>query len=82
MSFIIHNGRLIAKTPRQIKSGTPVIFSTQRVEERINADRDWNLLNASHGKVSNDKKWDEKYMKSEGCFTAEEINYLEFLVYF
>lgn len=80
MSFIIINGNLIAKTEEKIKSGTMVSFSYQRTKEKINASRQWNLLNSRMGKISNAKKLDKKYLESEGVFNAQQINYLEFLL--
>jgi len=55
MSYLISNGQLIC-TVSDRKSGD-VIFSYSKVYENLDANREFNLVNAKDGKISNAKKW-------------------------
>jgi len=84
MSYIIYKGELIAKTDEYLKSGSTVEFSHTLTKERINANREYQLVNADYAKISNAKKWEKIYR--EGYFwTAKLINndglYPEFQVF-
>lgn len=82
MSYIISNGKIIAKTTTNLASGLAVAFSGHRVPEKINAAREWNLFNAQHGTIGNGKGWDAKWAKLP-CGAdrmAVEINPGEFFI--
>ena len=65
MSFIISSdNQLIAKVSEVLKSGTQVRFSAHTCAEAIDANREFNLVNAAWGKISNAKKWEKVYMNS------------------
>lgn len=58
MSYLINsNGKLVAATSETLKSGSIVKVGYHKVKEEIDANRDYNLLNAFDCKVSNAKKW-------------------------
>ena len=75
MSFLIKDNKLIAKVADR-ESGD-VMFSYVKTEEDIDANREFNLVNAQHGKISNAKKWE----KSECFDLGKEINDDEYFVY-
>lgn len=80
MSYIIKNNAIIAKTSEALKSGAVVEYAFHTCKEEINADREFNLVNAKTAKISNAKKWDAEYKKSDDQLTASEINPGEFLI--
>lgn len=59
MSYIIRNNEFIAETNKHYKSGTSVLYSFKRCFENIDTSRDFNLVNAQLGKISNAKKWSD-----------------------
>jgi hypothetical protein len=73
-SYIIKKGELIAKLSVERKSGELVRFSDVTCEEKINAAREFNLVNAQTGRISNAANWNHIYRKSEGVEIATEIN--------
>lgn len=81
MSYIISNdNELIAKVRAgEQPPGLEVKYGFEKSKEAINAARDYNLVNARTGKISNAKKWDKVFAESE-CGFATEINPGEFLV--
>lgn len=80
MSYIIANNKIVAKIKAEVANGTEVQFSRVRTEEQINAAREWNLVNAQVGKISNAAKWDAKWSKTEDCYFATEINPGEYFI--
>lgn len=50
-----------------------------KVKEEIDANRDYNLLNAFDCKVGNAKKWEKELMTSEVGY-ASKVNENEFIV--
>lgn len=80
MSYIISNhGELIAKTEAHLPSAASVRYGQERSREEIDANREYNLVNAKDGKISNAKRWDAEYRNSEAGM-AVELNPGEFLV--
>jgi hypothetical protein len=61
MSYLIHNGELLATTSEDLKSGDTVAVAHNTCEQVINASIDLNLVNAFSAKVSNAKKWNNNY---------------------
>lgn len=80
MSYIIANNVIVAKINAELASGTEVMFSKARTEEAVNAAREFNLVNAQRGKIGNGAKWDAKWVKTEDCYFATEINPGEFFI--
>ena len=72
--FIIANNSIIAKVSGSAVAGQSVRYSSQRCEEAINASREWNLVNARDGKISNAAKWHKAWNRMEDCRYAVEIN--------
>jgi len=71
--FIVKNGIAVARIIddyQTLKSGDIVRYSHLRVNENINASRDYNLVNAITGKISTNKKWSDCFNLPE----AIEIN--------
>ena len=63
MSYLIKNDRVIAETSLTLKSGEEVRYSNTLTKDKINANREFSLVNADYAKISNAKKWrkDEIY---------------------
>ena len=78
-AFIIKNQELICYCETNLKNGEIVEYSYQKSEESINANRDFNLVNARTAKISRAKKWLKIYEKSI-VDSAIEINEGEFYV--
>ena len=74
MSYLIANGEVIC-TVQDRKSGD-VIFSYSKVDENLDANREFNLVNARNGKISNAKKWH----KFDVMDIGKEINQDEYYV--
>lgn len=74
MSYIIKNGQIAAVTSGTFASGKSVSFSARRTAESLDANREFNLVNASTGKISNAKKWDAEFARMAECMSAVEIN--------
>ena len=64
MSYIISNGKLIAKTSAFIKSGQAVKWSFHKTKSGICPTRPNSLVNAEEGVISNARKWDNTLLKS------------------
>ena len=71
------NKEIVAFLNTELKSGTLVRYSSIKTRESINANRDFNLVNASTGKISHAKKY--VTAQSYAGF-AEELNPGEFLI--
>lgn len=85
MTFIIANNQIVAKVKTTVAPGTTVRYSTQRTAEAIDAAREWNLVNASTGKISDAAKWHRQWdamcAEEQGDHgTGEEINPGEFYI--
>lgn len=78
--FIIANNSIIAKINAPAEVGASVKFSSQRCEEAINASREWNLVNARDGKISDAAKWHKVWARMEESRAAVEINPGEFYI--
>lgn len=59
-AYIIRNNKFIATIDTDLKNGAEVAYAFNRCEEKINANREWNLVNAKYGKVSRAKKWQKE----------------------
>lgn len=77
--FIIANNSIIAKIRGEAQVGE-IKFSSQRCKEAINAAREWNLVNAQSGKISDAAKWHRAWAKMSDCRFAEELNPGEFYI--
>lgn len=79
MSYLINakTNELVAFTAMKLKSGQLVDASFCRSENAINADRDWDLVNAIECKVSNAKKFEVESKLAPCCI---EINCNEFYI--
>jgi hypothetical protein len=73
---------VIAKTDKYEKSGTRVMYSRYVCEEAIDANREYNLVNSSIGRISNSKKSAEQAMEDWDLPLAEEINEREYVLNF
>lgn len=81
MSYIINTrtNEIVAVTSASAAAGE-CSYSFNRTAEAIDASREFNLVNASTGKISNAKKWDAAYKKMQDCPVATQINASEFFV--
>jgi hypothetical protein len=78
-AYIISQGGIpLAVCTTNLKNGEKILWSYQTVTEKINANRELNLVNARHGKISRSKKW-KKF--EFDLYSADEINNGEFFVY-
>ena len=78
--FIIANNSIVAKISGSAVAGQSVRYSSQRCEEAIDASREWNLVNASYGKLSDATKWHKAWSRVEDCCYAVEINPGEYFI--
>ena len=78
-AFIVSNNEIVAQVTTDLNNQATVIFSNKKAKEEINANREYNLINASHGKISRAKKWFNK-AKTQDVNFATEINIGEFLI--
>lgn len=80
-AFIIANNEVIAQVETGLAAGELVSFGFFKVEECMNANRQWNLVNASNGKISRAQKWVKKFVaQAEGRRFGKEINPGEFFI--
>jgi uncharacterized protein (UPF0264 family) len=77
-AYIISNDTVIASVKTDIKNGTVVAYSTQKVKEEIDANRDFNLVSAINGKISRAKRWNQDAAYCE--LIGVEINPCEFFI--
>jgi|SaaInlStandDraft_3_1057020.scaffolds.fasta_scaffold25999_4 hypothetical protein len=81
MSYIISkDNKLIAKTPKPIRSGESVLYAYDSSSNKINANRSIDLVDARVGTISNAKKWNKVF---DNSFITEglQISDNEFLVF-
>jgi hypothetical protein len=82
--FMIANNSIIAKVSGSAVAGQSVRYSSQRCEEAIDAAREWNLVNARYGKISDAAKWHKAWSRmcgEEQCDKhAVEINPGEYFI--
>ena len=74
-AYIIRNGEVIAETKTELKNGASVKYAFEKCEEALNANREFNLVNARTAKISRNKKWANKTQDF-----ANEINSGEFFI--
>ncbi|NCY20674.1 hypothetical protein EBX31_01800 [bacterium] len=80
-AFIIANNKVVAEVETDLGNGADIIFGYQKVEEHINANRKWNLVNSKNGKISRAKKWRKIFNgQAEGMQYGNEINQGEFFI--
>lgn len=78
-AYIVKDGEIVCSVKTELKNGTKVIYSWNRCDEKINASREFNLVNARTGKISRAKKYDQYRMEfSSAACLATEINPGEF----
>lgn len=78
--FIIRDGSPVARIIGAATSG-PCRYGWERCKEELNANREWNLVNARKGKISNNVKWQEWEARNDVLLpVAEEMNEREFLI--
>lgn len=79
-SFIINDGTPVARISETATAGV-CRYSRQRCKEALNTNRDWNLVNARKGTVSNAARWQNWELRNNVLLPfAEEINEREFFV--
>lgn len=61
MSYLtnVKTGELVTYTSKKLKSGERVQVAFDRSKNALNANREWDLVNAIECKASNAKKWDK-----------------------
>jgi predicted nucleic acid-binding Zn ribbon protein len=77
-AYIISSGSVIAEITTALPSGRAVRWSRQRCAEAIDANREWNLVNARSGKISRAQKWARLVSDDAAETSAVEINPGEF----
>ncbi|MCA6941348.1 hypothetical protein LF927_09140 [Pectobacterium polaris] len=77
-AYIIFNSSVAAVVGTEIANGANVTFSTVKAKEEINANRDFNLVNAHSGKISRAKRWEKEAAKCD--YFGSEINPTEFFI--
>lgn len=74
-AYLIKNGEVIAETETELKNGASVKYAFEKCAEALNANREFNLVNARTAKISRAKKWANKTEE-----VAIEINSGEFFI--
>lgn len=79
--IIDSNGKIIGLTTSRTKAGT-VQVAYARTKEEINANRDYNLVNAFDAKLSYAKKYSAREYQDQAAFAsfADELNDREFYI--
>ncbi len=75
-AFIISRNRVIATCETELDNNSEIRFAYLVAKEQINANFDYNLVNAKKGKISRAKKWDNN--KNFDVDFASEINHADF----
>lgn len=80
MAYIIVDGSPVARTAAAAEAGD-CKYGFEKAAEAINANRQWNLVNARNGKISNAVKW-EGWERTNNTILpfATQINPGEFFV--
>lgn len=78
IAYIIRNNTVIATVSTGLPNGTEIQYSHEKIREELDANRDYNLLNAKSAKISRAQRWEKEASKC--CTSAVEINPLEFLL--
>jgi len=80
-AYIIKNKEVLGIIETLLTSGN-YDASYKKCEEKINANREYNLVNAFTIKLSRDKKWEKNYRKNNfNCSSVEIINDDEFYLF-
>jgi hypothetical protein len=77
-TYLIYDNCPVGVLDNDSKAGARVLFSRQRCKESINANREFNLVNAQTATISRAKKWSNYYNFPTGL--ATEINPGEFYI--
>lgn len=72
-AFIVRNDDIIAEVMTELKDGSEVRYAYDRCEERISANREYNLVNARFAKISRAKKYENQRLY-ENFDTAVQLN--------
>lgn len=78
-AYLIEDGYVICTVNTELKNGTSVRFGYETCEEALDANRDFNLVNARDAKISRAKKWDKAYLYRPIPY-GKEINPAEFYI--
>ena len=78
-AYIINNNTIVAVVDTELKNGSIVKFSSVKSEEKLNANMEYNLVDASTCKISRAKKWskDSRFVQKY----AESLNDDQFYIY-
>ena len=68
------DNKLVCRVKTDLPSGAVVEYSTQKCENALNANIEYDLVNASKGKISRAKKWYKEFHKTEDMLRGEEIH--------
>jgi len=80
-AYIIANDEVVAQVFTSLRSGASVRWACAKVSEKIDAAREWNLVNAEVGKISRAKKWESIYARTPDECIGVEVNFREFHVF-
>lgn len=76
MSYIINQDQQLIANVGDMPSGKTVQYAFHTTPNALDANREFDLVNPRHGKISNAKRWAGK----EAVGHAKEINKDEFLI--
>lgn len=77
-AVILDGRQVIAAVDTNLKNGEAIQYAYLKIKEEINANRDFNLVNAKTGKISRNKRFLDEYDPDS---FAKEINPGEFYCY-
>ena len=79
-TFIISDGTPVARVSGTATAGA-CRYGWERCKEALNANLEWNLVNARKGKISSAEKWQD-WEERHGVLlpVAEEMNEREYLI--
>lgn len=80
-AYIVKNGKVICALDTDLSDGEEILYAFKRAKETINANRQYNLVNALTGQISREKKYDKSYKEGNYfVWCAEELNPREFYI--
>jgi hypothetical protein len=81
MTFIVSDGRPVALVTTTPATPGPCQYGFHRSREALNANREWNLINARKGTISRAQKWQDWELENGVILPgAIELNPGEFFV--